>query len=406
LIFGVVLAQEVPISADARDTADRSCEALTGDELRLCEAAGGVEFEDRDNIEPGTRERQQIETDSLNERDLTFSPWFTLFTTASCPTAQLQNMSDALTEEIIAIQARIVEAQANVTADIQRVLAEWIERVENFTKIVEQFQPPNPEPPPRLRLLLFVNGFQLSQERRIFEITVLRLRLAFAIAEVHLNHLRTRKTVVDFLLNTSCATITDRAMVEDVVLTLIRARRVFEFKLARLALLVQSFLARHEAVMQQLRQRVTSVEADTFKRGSEIVKEWTAEGRPGAVADAIRRAVIAYFNVTRVVVTVVANGPGERPTVTISFDRPAIAGEIPERLKTFIKRIVRTAVASQSGADEETSIEVSVSDPVPSNRKRQIGQSFTVVSSINTGSAAAAAVSALALLACVLATVM
>jgi hypothetical protein len=396
LIFVGVLSQEFP--PDVRNADDRSCAERTGDEFRFCKAASlAVELDDRDNIEPGLREMQQIDADAINERDLTFSPWFTQFTSASCDTVLLQNMSDALTEEIGMIRARIAEAQANITEDIQAALASWLEHYENFSKIVEQFQPPNPEPAPRVKLFLFVTAFQLSQERRILEINIFRVRLAFAIAEVHLNHLRTRKTVVNFLLNTSCSTITDRADVESVVLTLIRARRVFAFKLARIELLVQSFLVRHEAVMQQLRQRVTAAESDTYKRAPEVVKDW--QGRPGAIADAIRRAVIAFFNVTRVTVTVIPNGPGERPTVSISFDRTAIVGEARERLKIFIQRIVRTAMASQSGADEET-VEVDVSDPT--DLKRQLGQSFTVVSRIG-NSSAAIAVSALALVACVLA---
>jgi len=323
-----------------------------------------------------------------------------VFVAGSCPVAQLQNMSDALGLEIRTAQARIAEAQTNITAEITSVLAGWRERFANFSAIVQQFQPPAPEPAPRVKLFLFVNGFQLMQERRMIEINVLRVRLMFAIAEVTVNHLRTRKTVIDFLLNTTCANITDRQNVEDVVFDLLRAKRIFEYRALKLEQLVQAFLARHLAVMTKLRQRVSQVDAGTFRKGSEVVQDWS--GRKDAVADTIRRAVIAYFdNVTRVTVTVTPNGPGEKPTVTISFDRSVRQGDIPDRLKTFISRIIRTAIASESGADETKDIDVEVSDPT--TVKRQAGtQSFTVTSTINNSSATALAVSALLLIACAL----
>jgi len=296
---------------------------------------------------------------------------------------------------------RIAEAQTNITAEIASVLAGWRERFANFTAIVQQFQPPAPEPAPKVRIVLFVTGFQLMQERRAIEINVLRVRLMFAIAEVTVNHLRTRKTVIDFLLNTTCANITDRQNVEDVVFNLVRAKRIFEYRAMKLEQLVAAFIARHTAVMTKLRQRVDQVDAGTFRKGSEVVQDWTA--RKDAVADTIRRAVIAYFdNVTRVTVTVTPNGVGEKPTVSISFDRTVRQGDIPDRLKTYITRIIRTAVASESGADETKDIEVTVSDPTALKRQAQPGQSFTVTSTINNSSAAALALSALLLIACVL----
>jgi hypothetical protein len=360
-----------------------------------------VEVEDN-NIEPGARDLAQIDTDSRNEVATTFSPWFTLFTTIACPTDQLQNMSDALGAEIALAQARIRQAQADISADIDAALAGWRERYVNFTAIVAQFQPPAPEPEPRVKLMLFITGFQLMQERRMVEINILRIRLAFAIAEVTVNHLRTRKTVVDFLLNTTCATITDRTNVEDVVFTLIRAKRIFDFKVLRLNALVASFLARHTAVMTQLRLRLEAVQAATFKRGREIVADWQA--RKDAVADTIRRAVIAYFdNVTRVTVTVTPNGEGERPTISITFDRGTQVGDVPDRLKMYIARIIRTAIAAESGADETKDIAVTVSDPT--SAKRQAAQSFTVMSTIaNPDSSAASVVfSALLVVGCALA---
>jgi hypothetical protein len=326
----------------------------------------------------------------------------TIFTSLSCNTTQLQTASDALGVEIRNAQTRIAEAQAEVSAGITAALTGWIERYQNFTAIVAQFQPPNPDPEPRVKLVLFVTGFQLMQERRVIEINILRIRLAFAIAEVTVNNLRTRKTVVDYLINTTCAAITDRTNVEAVILTLVRARRIFEFKVAKLNLLVAAFVARHEAVMTTLRQRVTAVEAETFRKAREIVTEW--EGRKDAVADTIRRAVLAYFEgTTRVAVTVTPNGPGERPTVSISFDRTTRVGDIPDRLKIYIARIIRTAVAAESGADEARDVEVSVSDPV--TLKRQSGQTFTVVSTINNegSSASAIALSAFLAVACALA---
>jgi hypothetical protein len=398
--ISLVLSQTVA-PADVRD---RSCEALlaNSDERALCDAASSVDVEEQANVEPGARELQEIETASRTEVSTTFSPWFTVFVSGSCPTTQLQNMSDALGAEIRSAQARIAEAQANVTAEVASVLAGWRERYANFTAIVQQFQPPAVEPPPRVKLVLFVTGFQLMQERRMIEISILRVRLMFAIAEVSVNHLRTRKTVIDFLINTTCANITDRANVEDVVLTLVRAKRVFEYRAAKLEQLVQAFLARHMSVMTKLRQRVDQVEAGTYRKGSEVVQDWSA--RKDAVADTIRRAVIAYFdNVTRVTVTVTPNGPGERPTVSISFDRTVRQGDLPDRLKTYIARIVRTAVASESGADETKDIEVSVSDPTTLKRQAgQASQAFTVTSTINNSSASALALSALLLLACAL----
>jgi len=372
---------------------------LTGDELALCQAASGVEVEDQNNIEPSPTEQAQIDADAQAEVTANFTSMVTQWLQLSCPVPQLTNMSIGLGLQIALSQSLIIAAQANVTVSIDAALADWRAHYANFTAIAQQFQPPNPEPSPRVKLLLFVNGFELMEERRMIEINVFRIRLAFAIADVSVNRLRTTKTVVDYLVNTTCGTL-DRPGVEAIILSLVRARRIFEFKVAKVELLVQAFLARHNAVMAALRLRIAAVDAATFTKVHDIITDWQA--RKDAVADTIRRAVIAYFdNVTGVNVTVTPNAGG-KPTVSITFDRTIQVGDVADTLKKYIARVIRTAIAAESGADEATSIDVTVNDPTPV--KRQAGQSYAVSSTINDNSSASAiALSALIVVAGVVA---
>jgi len=381
--FAFVLSQTIP--TDLQDTSDKSCVGLTGDSLALCQASSDVEVEDQNSVEPTAAEQAQIDADSQAEVTANFTSWFSLLA-ITCPVGQLTNASIALGLEIALDQARIAAAQANITSDIDAAVADWRAHFANFTAIASQFQPPAPEPAPRVKLLLFVNGFELMEERRMIEINILRVRLSFAIADITVNHLRATKMVLDYLVNTTCGTI-DRPTVEAVILSLVRARRIFEFKAAKLAVLVQAFLTRHNAVMTALRARIAALDAATYAKVRDIIADWQA--RKDAVADTIRRAVIAYFdNVTSVNVTVTADAGG-KPTVSITFDRVIQAGDVADRLKMFIARIIRTAIAAESGADESTSIDVTVSDPSAAV-KRQAAQSYNVDSTINDNSSASA----------------
>jgi hypothetical protein len=265
---------------------------------------------------------------------------------------------------------------------------DWKTRLDNFTIILNSFQAAGAEPTPAQKIVLFVTGFQLQEERRAIEINLYRIRLGFAIAEIYVNSLRTRKAIVDYLNNTNCAALSDTTL-NAVIRNLILARLTFEFKAARLGVLIVTFIIRHEAVMAALRLRILAIQAHQFVAARAVAAAW-ANVR-AQVADNIRRAIIAYLNATSCTVTV--NTDTRPPSVSVTFTRTPRPGEVLADIKRFITRVIKTIIASQSGVDESKDITVMLPDPT---KKRQV-QSFVIDAEIGTNGSSTVVVSAIAL---------
>jgi len=393
LIASLAVGQTIP--SGTASTTDRSCvNVAPGDAATLCADASVVVGVEEPSIDPDASTMAVIQVAAQGELTTFVNNFNGL---QVCPTAALTNVSIELARQIAVATARVAEAQTNMTAAIQQALANWVAHVDNFTQMIQLFNQTGTEPTGVQKIQIFIVGWVLQAQRRIIEIEILVARSQLALANFYIQVLTAEKAVVDALIAFNCV-LPDRTLVDQQLLAVIVARKVVEFRLTQLAVISYAFRVRWTLLHAELVARARLIQARVFTAYSLIRAAWAA--RKAYFEDAVRRAVIAYLADQGVLTSVSVTITLDPLSVRIVFTRTPPPSEDLQRIRDYIRRVVKTILASLSGANEDTDIMVNV--PTPS-KKRQGGQQTYTVTGDFQGSASALAMSLMLLFAVFLA---
>jgi len=382
LIASLAVAQTIP-PADTNLT-DRSCANFVGDNFALCLDANANVALEEPSIDPDTAALAAIQLDAQAEANLFIGNFAGI---TGCPLVALNNLSANLALQIAAGTAKVTEAQNNITMAIQQAVANWMAEEQNFSQVIQMFNQTGTEPTGLQKIELFIVGWTLQVQRRVIEIDIFFARSMLAIANFYIQELTAEKAVVDALIARNCS-LPDLAAIQPAVLAVIVQRKIFEYRARQLAALATAFRARWTILYNELTARARLIEARAFQTYAIIRISW--EARKAYFEDAIRRAVIAFLANQGVLNSVTVTISLDPLSVKIIFTRIPPASEDLTLLREFIRRFVKTTLASLSGANEDTGINVVVSLP---SKKRQSGQQSYTVSGQFQGSASALAMS-------------